>query len=319
MTRSVVLRLFVTLIAFSIAAQAAPENPRIQSITVSPNRVDAGASPSTGTVTLSIAPTSNVSVNLRSSNTQAATVPGSVVVPKGKTQAIFSITIGKPSATTTVSITAMLGTMSSANLVVQVPLPIKVQSVSLNPQIVAAGGSVLVVVKLNTLAPAGGQQVTLAYSPVSLVSGPSSVTVPERAVATEVQVRAGNPANQSNANIKASINDKDEFSATLTIKGAAPITPTSAFINPGRLRSEETGTLTVNLSSPAPSGGCSVSLSSSDNNIVSVPSTLTIPAGATTGRAGVTVKPVQKSGTITVTATLNGGSAKATVEIVGTR
>jgi hypothetical protein len=61
-----------------------------------------------------------------------------------------------------------------------------------------------------------------------------------------------------------------------------------------------------------------VNLSSSTPSVVSVPPTLTIPAGEITGRANVTVKPVQKSGTVTVTATMNGASTKATVEIVGT-
>jgi hypothetical protein len=325
MTRHIGLWLFVTLVAFGATGisgtseQNASETPRIQSVIVSPNSVDAGASPSTGTVTLTFAPASNVSVNLRSSNTQAAIVPSFVIVPKGKTQATFNVTIGKPSATMTTGITAMFGgSMTGANLVVKVPLAVKVQSVSLSPMIVAAGGKVLAMVKLNTLAPAGGQSVELTYHPASLVSGPPSVIVPERAVATEVQVQAGSPANQSIAEIKASINNSG-FSAPLTIRGSAPITPTSAFISPGRLKSQEAGTLTIQLSSPTPSGSCSVKLSSSDNSVVTVPSNLTIPAGETTGRASVMVKPVQKSGTITVTATLNGGSAKALVEIVGTK
>jgi hypothetical protein len=298
--------------------QNASETPRIQSVTVSPNSVDAGASPSTGTVTLTFAPASNVSVNLRSSNPQAATVPSIVVVPKGKTQAAFSITIGKPAVTVTTGITAMFGgSMIGANLQVKVPLAVKVQTVSLSPIIVAAGGKVLAMVNLNTLAPAGGQLVNITYNPASLVSGPPSVIVPERAGAAEVQIQAGSPANQSIAEIKASINGIG-FSAPLTIRGSAPITPANAFINPSRLKSEDTGTLTIQLSSPAPSGGCIVNLTSSESSVVTVPVNLTVPAGEITGRASVTVKPVQKSGTVTVTATLNGGSAKALVEIVGT-
>lgn len=324
MAKYVGLLLFMMLAAFGVTGisgtsdKPASETPRIQSVIVSPNSVDAGASPSTGTVTLAFAPASNVSVNLRSSNPQAATVPSMVMVPKGQTKATFSITIGKPSVTITTGITAMFGSsMTGANLVVKVPLAVKVQSVSLSPTIVAAGGKVLAMVKLNTLAPAGGQLVALTYNPASLVSGPPSVIVPERAVATEVQVQAGSPANQSMAEIKASTNNSG-FSAPLTIRGNAPITPANAFINPGRLKSEETGTLTIQLSSPAPSGGCIVSLSSSDNSVVTVPANLAVPAGETAGRASVTVKPVQKSGTVTLTATLNGGSAKALVEIVGT-
>jgi hypothetical protein len=324
LARHVGLWLFVMLSAFGATGfsgasdKNASETPRIQSVIVSPNTVDAGAGPSMGTVTLTFAPASNVSINLRSSSPQAATVPSVVMVPKGQTQATFSVTIGKPSVTITTSITAMLGSsMTGANLVVKVPLAVKVQSVSLSPMIVAAGGKVLAMVKLNALAPAGGQLVNLIYHPASLVSGPPSVIVPERAVATEVQVQAGSPVNQTTAEIRASI-DSIGFSAVLTIRGSAPITPTTAFISPSRLKSQDAGTLTIQLSSPAPSGGCIVSLSSSESTVVTVPANLTVPAGEITGRASVMVKPVQKSGTVTVTATLNGGSAKALVEIVGT-
>jgi hypothetical protein len=324
MARKVGLWLFIVLTLFgalgiSGTSDANPaETPRVQSVVINPNSVDAGAAPSTGTVTLTFAPASTVSVNLRSSNLQVATVPNTVLVPRGKTQATFSITIGKPAVTTTASITAMFGgSLIGGNLQVKVPLVPKVQSVTLSPTVVAAGGKSLAMVKLNTLAAAGGQLVELTYNPASLISGPPSVVVPERAAAAEVQVQAGSPVNQSTAEIRASINNIG-FSSPLTIKGSAPITPTSAFISPGRLKSEETGTLTIQLSGPAPSGGCSVSLSSSDNSVVTVPATLIVPAGEITGRASVTVKPVQKSGTVTVTAMLNGGSAKGLVEIVGT-
>jgi hypothetical protein len=300
----------------AVPALSAAENPRILSVVLTPNRVDAGASPVTGEVKLSFAPAADVSIVLRSSNAQAATVPGSIAVRKGQTQATFTVTIGKPAATTTVSITALYsGSTAGGNLIVQVAAAPRVQRIGLNPSAIEPGGKVLAVVYLNAAAPAGGQAVSLSYSPSSAVSGPASVTVPERSSATEFQLTAGTPAAQTPVVVKAAI-QQGSATATLTVKGSAPIVPTHAFINPGRLRAGETGTLTVDLSGPAPAGGISVNLTCSAVGALNVPASARVPAGETRTNVSVSVKAADKSGTVRVTATAAGVSVVASVDIV---
>ncbi|HEU4833080.1 MAG TPA: hypothetical protein VFS90_01655 [Pyrinomonadaceae bacterium] len=69
-----------------------PEGSTIENLTVNPTTVTAPAS-STGTVTLNgAAPAGGVSVTLRSSDTEKATVPPSVTVPEGSKSATFVIT-----------------------------------------------------------------------------------------------------------------------------------------------------------------------------------------------------------------------------------
>jgi len=69
-----------------------PEGSTIENLTVSPTTVTAPAS-STGTVTLNgAAPAGGVSVALRSSDTEKATVPPSVIVPEGSKSVTFVIT-----------------------------------------------------------------------------------------------------------------------------------------------------------------------------------------------------------------------------------
>jgi len=69
-----------------------PEGSTIENLTVSPTTVTAPAS-STGTVTLNgAAPAGGVSVALRTSDTEKATVPPSVIVPEGSKSATFVIT-----------------------------------------------------------------------------------------------------------------------------------------------------------------------------------------------------------------------------------
>ncbi len=303
----------------SVPAQSAPENPRVSNVTVSPNRVDAGSSPVTGTVTLDRAPTNNVSVALHSSNSQAATVPSSIVIAKGQTRATFPVTIGKPSATITTGISAMYGgSTRAANLVVQVALVPKVVSVNISTKIVSPGAIVAVLIKLNTLAPAGGQPVTLTYSPGSVVTGPASVIVPERAVATEAMVKAGSPTHQTTVVIKAQTN-QDSATATLTVKGTATITPTKASIYPSRLKATETGTLRIELSDPAPSGGLTINLAAADTHALSVQATARVTAGETSVQVSVSAQMTAKSGTTHVTATLSGVSVRADVDIIGTK
>ena len=68
-----------------------PEGSTIENLTVSPTTVTAPAS-STGTVTLNgAAPAGGVSVALRSSDAEKATVPPSVIVPEGSKSATFII------------------------------------------------------------------------------------------------------------------------------------------------------------------------------------------------------------------------------------
>ncbi|HJP95099.1 MAG TPA: hypothetical protein VJ875_24270 [Pyrinomonadaceae bacterium] len=69
-----------------------PEGSTLENLTVDPTTVTAPAS-STGTVTLNgAAPAGGVSITLRSSDTEKATVPPSVTVPEGKNSVTFAIT-----------------------------------------------------------------------------------------------------------------------------------------------------------------------------------------------------------------------------------
>jgi N-acetylneuraminic acid mutarotase len=80
--------------------------PALSSFTLNPTSVR-GGSASTGTVTLSApAPSGGASVTLVSSNTSAATVPASIIVPAGATSASFSVTTSLVTRPTSVVISA---------------------------------------------------------------------------------------------------------------------------------------------------------------------------------------------------------------------
>ncbi|MCS7273523.1 MAG: S8 family serine peptidase [Fimbriimonadales bacterium] len=72
---------------------------------------------------------------------------------------------------------------------------------------------------------------------------------------------------------------------------------------------------TVTLSAPAPAGGFVVSLSSSNPNVATVPSTVTVPAGATSANFTVSTRSVSSPTTVTITASANGVSRQATLTV----
>ena len=97
-----------SVLVSQLSILAAAGSPSLTSIAVSPARVTGGSS-STATVTLSgAAPSSGTVVNL-SSNTSAATVPATVLVPPGSTSAQFAVATTAVSAETVATLSATLG------------------------------------------------------------------------------------------------------------------------------------------------------------------------------------------------------------------
>ncbi len=101
-----------------------------------------------------------------------------------------------------------------------------------------------------------------------------------------------------------------EFSQCTLVAPSVTLTP-----DPINLKTRATGTMTVTLSTPAPTGGRSVTLTSSDPAVV-VPATVAVPEGAT--QTTFTVSSGSTAAVATITADSNGlvsGSAQAAVTL----
>ncbi|HEY7388336.1 MAG TPA: SBBP repeat-containing protein, partial [Bryobacteraceae bacterium] len=136
-------------------------NPPLASATVNPASVTGGTG-STGTVRLSsAAPAAGAVVTLASSNTNVATVPASVTVAAGATNATFAITTKAVTTTTVMTITATYnGAAQTATLTVNPPAA-ALAAIAVNPTAVTGGAASTGTVTLGTAAPAGGAVVTL--------------------------------------------------------------------------------------------------------------------------------------------------------------
>jgi LmbE family N-acetylglucosaminyl deacetylase len=148
----------------------------INAISVNPTSV-VGGNVSTGTVTLNgAAATGGVVVNLVSSNTSSATVPGSVTVPAGSLTASFPITTYSVSSNVQVSISGTYNGTQSASLTVA---PVGVASITLNPTMVQGGAATSSgTVSLTGSAPSSGAVITLTSNQPSAASVPATITIP---------------------------------------------------------------------------------------------------------------------------------------------
>jgi subtilisin family serine protease len=107
------------------------------------------------------------------------------------------------------------------------------------------------------------------------------------------------------------------YRALQAVGGGGPTQPSlsSLSLNPTSVVGGNSSTGTVTLTAPAPSGGFVVNLSSSNTNVATVPSTVTVPAGATSANFTVSTQAVSSATSVTVTASAGGVSRTATLTV----
>jgi subtilase family serine protease len=282
----------------------------VSSVTLSPTSVTGGTS-STGTVTLAVAaPTGGAVVNLTSTNTAAATVPTSVTVAAGATTATFTVTSYAVTSAQSATIKAVYNNISgSAVLTVN---PMTVSSVTLNSASVVGGTSLTGTVTLSTAAPTGGTAVSLSSSSTSATM-PSTVTVASGSKTATFTITTVAVSSSSSATITATLGTAST-TASLTIQPASlsSVTLSSTTVVGG---SNVTVTGTVTLNGAAGSGGNVVTLKSSSTTAATVPTSVTVAAGATTATFTITHKVVSASTSTTITGTFNSVSKTASLTV----
>jgi hypothetical protein len=183
-------------------------------------------------------------------------------------------------------------------------------STTLSPAQVADGSSAKGTVTLVGHSPAGGGIVVdLASSVPNSVSVPATVTVPANATSATFTISTKANSGNYSAVISATVGSFAK-QATLQV-GQDPVTSVSATPNPIFGGAGSTGTVT--LTNPAPTGGWTVNLSSSDPNYVGVPASVTVAAGATDATFPITTIAYYATYTAAITATSE--TSKAEVEV----
>jgi len=297
-TPRVARTLLVAFLAIFVSAFAAGQ--QIESVTATPNPVQVGES-ATGTIHLTKAASSKgLKINLTSSSVDAK-VPASLIIASGATSATFAITIEHVTATIKATIKGTDPTNKSADATLTIDLPtVRLTGLSVAPTTVSSPDSAIGTVTLSTNAPTAGFVVDLSSSS-TFVALPQNVTVKGGAKTATFTVETHPVTATSIATIIGA--DPNGYSATTKLTVDVPalrlktltVEPTSVTV-PGK------ATATVTLTENAASGGFVITLASAQTYI-SIPSTVTVKAGAKTASFTVVTNPVATAGTATIKGT----------------
>jgi hypothetical protein len=289
-------------------SQTLTVNPISVSLGISPSSVIGGAS-STGTITLSgQAPVGGLVVTLSSSNTACATVPASITVPAGSTSAQFSISTLSVTNNTSSSIGAAYGGRTSYATITVLPL---LSGLTVSPTSLVGGAAAVGTVTLNGPAPAGGSTITLTSSAPSAAAAPSSVVVAAGATQQTFNITTSTVTTYTNAIITAS-NAGKSAQASLTV---LPMLE-SLTLNPYSIYGGGTSTGTVTLYAAAPAGGITIPLTSGNTAVATVPASVTVTSGNTTGTFTITTSAVTTNSTSLIGASYAGATSSQTLTVV---
>jgi len=277
------------------------------SVAIAPKSV-VGGDVCVGVVSLNgFAPNSGASVSLTSSS-KYGFVPDHVIVPGGANSAEFLVNTSGVPSNVSAAVTGKLGTTTK-----KAPFtitPATLADLTLSPASVVGGTATVGTVSLNGFAPVGGIVVSLSDSSTSLITLPPSVSIPAGASSADFNVTTGSVGAETGVLILASANGVG-ISKSLSI-----LSPhlQSLTVNPTSVVGGSYSTGTVTLASPAPAGGCLVSLVS-NSDAASVPFAVMVSEGAASATFTITTSVVQSNTSSTITGTLEGKSQTALLSV----
>ncbi len=264
-----------------------------------------------GTVTLNgIAPSTGAIVSLSvAKQLPGVTVPSTVTIPANSSSANFPVTSQPVSTDETLSVTASFGGQkASASLTIHAAT---LQSVSVSPNSLTGGQSATLTITMTGLV-AKAQTVALTSSS-SAINTSTSVTVPANQSSVQVQVKTSAVKSVTTVILTAaSGTPKTKVTCTVTVNPAAV---SSISVDPSYVVGSQSAVGTVQLTSIAPAGGLIINLTSSTSS-AKVPSSATVPAGATSSTFIVKTTPVGDFETAKITATSGQQSTTATLVVM---
>src|ERR1019366_8557769 len=263
------------------------------SLALSSRYVVNGDAPSATVTLANPAPPGGTVVNLSSSLPNLVTVPASVTVPAGATTATFTINTAATPLVTTDTPARVTATGVGQNALTVSPL---LAALFVTPGSILGGASANALIMLNENAKSGGAVVALSSSSGSMTV-PATVTVPQGTSQATFSIGSSAVASATAGTITATLYGASARSS-LTLQPAL----TSFSVSPTSAPGGAGATLVLYLGALAPPGGWQVNLSSSNPSVVSVPSTVTVPAGSRYLQVPIASTPQCSSTTVTFTA-----------------
>jgi hypothetical protein len=185
-------------------------------------------------------------------------------------------------------------------------------ALTLNQSAVVGGTTAQGTIILEAPAPSGGVSVALT-SNNSVIKIPSSVTVPAGSTSASFPITTSAVTTSTPAQIQA--DPGTNYAVTLWVDPSPTAGPLSVTLNPTSVNGGTTSQGTITLSSAAPSGGTVVNLSSSNTAVATVPTSVTVQAGATSATFTVSTSNVSFQTLVTITASSGRATESATLKV----
>jgi uncharacterized protein (TIGR03790 family) len=238
------------------------------------------------------APSGGATVAL-SGNNPAISMPSTVTVPQGSSQATFTISSSAVPVTTTTTVTASLNGVSlHTNLILQPALKYLGVPATL-PGGASASGNVI----LSGTAPQAWP-VSLNSSNPAVASVPSTVSVPAGSNTVSFPITTTAQCSDNTVTIKAT-SGGNSLSRPLIVTP-----PPASFLGfNSSVKGGNAVTATVYIAYPACSAGQPVTITSSNPSVASVPASVTVPSGKKSATFTITTTTVTTSTAVTISAT----------------
>ncbi len=279
----------------------------LANLSVSTSSIEGGTTTVTGTVsTITSAPSGGTAITI-SGGDSAVSYPTTVTIPAGARSTTFSITTSAVSSDHPETLTATLGNKTKTASVTVTTTSIS--SIAITPGQATGPTTFTATVTLLHAAPSGGDVVHLSGGDSS-VTYPSTVTVSSGSTSATFSMTSIAVAGSDTETITGTLGSSTQ-SGSVTLTGLKvtgfTVSPTSVIGGTG-----STGTITLSANTGASS--VSVALSGGDSS-VSYPSTVTVPAHATSTTFKLTTSAVTTTTTESITATLATASVTAKLSV----
>jgi hypothetical protein len=276
--------------------------PALSALILTPASVS-GGSPSVGRVVLSSAAGTIVQpVQVSASSSTYLTLPATVIVNPGATEANFTISTKTVTTQVNVTVIAELGSSrQTAQLTIKpVALP-ALSALTVSPASVVNGDTSTGTLTLDMPAPAGGQLVMLSPTASFPALVPDRVMVNPGQTSATFRITTYTVSSPTNVTITGTLGDSRK-TAQVTVNPTPTLSGLA--VSPASVAGGSPAVGTVYLTSIAPSAGQVVLISGSPGTSVTMPPTVTVPPGAKEVTFTITTKAVSSPVDVTITAIL---------------
>lgn len=289
---------------------SAPIAGGLESMIINPSTVIGGLQSTFGTVVLSETRNEPTVLQLSSNNPGAVQIPSSITIPANQSSTSFLINTRSVQTTQTVRIFAggEVGSVNGEMTVTPITLG---NNLTLSVNEIVGGNDLTGTVLLNSPAPIGGATVYLTSSnPSKARSIRNWIQIPAGQTQGTFDIRTWPVFDPTNVTINAR-RGTVTASSVLRVNRAGIMSLTSASTAPGG-----TNVLaTITMDGPAPSGGASIQLASSNTAVATVPGMVVVPAGSRTATVLVRTLRPTVSTPVTITATRFGVARQKTITV----